>query len=76
MKEETFQWYKILHNFYNDVIKLTIVMFIICILIIIVFEQLRVNPLSYIIGFVICFGINFFKTFFKKNVRSEFYENN
>lgn len=76
MKEKTFQWYKIFHNFYDDVLKLTLVMFIISILIILVFESLRYNPLSYLISFIICFGFNFFKTFFKINVRKEFNENN
>jgi len=75
MKEKTFQMIKILNKFYQEVVKWTFVMYFVCLLIIIVFEVLRYNPLSYIIGFFICFGINFFRTFFKKDIRKEFYEN-
>jgi L-asparagine transporter-like permease len=76
MKEKTFQNIKILKKFYQEVIKWTIICYFVCLLIIVVFEVLRVNPLSYIIGFFICLGINYFRTFFKKDVRKDFYENN
>lgn len=75
MKETTYNWYKVFHDFFNEVVKWTIVMYFVCLLIIIVFEILRVNPLSYIIGFFICLGINFFRVFFKREMRKEFYEN-
>lgn len=76
MKETTFQNIKILKKFYQEVIKWTILTYFVCLLIIVVFEVLRNNPLSYIIGFIICFGINYFRTFLKKDVRKDFYENN
>lgn len=76
MKETTFNWYKIFYLFYREVLKWTFLMYIVCLLIIIVFEVLRSNPISYIIGFFICFGICFFRVFFKKETRREFYENN
>lgn len=64
---------RFLKAFWNDVVKRTILFFIIGVLIVIIFQSLRYNPLSYIILFVICFGINFFLIFFKREIKKEFY---
>lgn len=73
VKESEIRFWNILKNFWNDVFKLTVIFFVIGCLIVFVFNSLRNNPLSYIVLFMICFGFNFFRVFFKREVKKEFY---
>ena len=73
VKEEIVKLKKILYSFYKDVLRRTIIFFMIGVLIILVFRSWRFNLLVYIIWFSICFGINFFVLFLKKEIKKEFY---
>jgi len=75
MKESYYYWRKIFNNFYYDIIKTTLIMFFIGSFIVLLINVWRFNPLAYILCFLICFGINFFRYFRKKEVMDEFKEN-
>ena len=75
MKESYYQWKKIFISLYHDIIKTTLIMFLIGSFIVLLINVWRFNPLAYILCFLICFGINFFRYFRKKEVMDEFKEN-
>ena len=75
MKERTINMIRILRGFYHDVFKRTIIFFVIGCLILLVFKTIRAEPLAYIVLFMVCFGINFFILFLKRDVKKEFYGN-
>lgn len=71
MKEKTIKLYKILHQFYNEILKRTILFFILGSLIIFVVQTWRYNIPIYIFYFIICFSINFFLVFRKREINKE-----
>ena len=75
MKESYYYWRKIFGNFYQDIIKNTLIMFLIGGVIILLINISRFNPIAYILCFLICFGINFFRYFRRKEVMNEFKDN-
>jgi len=74
MKEEHIKIIRTLRGFYRDVLKRTIIFFILGCLIVFVFKTIRGEMLTYIVLFMVCFGINFFILFLKHEVKKEFYE--
>lgn len=75
MKESYYFWRKILTQFFNDVLKYTLILYVIAFLIVFAVNTWRNNLLAYIIAFLICFGINWFRYFRKEVVKNEFKEN-
>ena len=75
MKESYYYWMKIFNNFYNDIIKSTLIMCVIGFFIVLLINVWRFKPIAYILCFLICFGINFFRFFRKKEVKNEFKNN-
>jgi hypothetical protein len=73
VKEAQIRLKTLLRGFWDDILRRTILFFFVGSLIIIVFPVLRYNPLSYIILFVVCFGINFFYCIMKREIKKEFY---
>ena len=78
MKESYYFWKKILINFYDDILKRTLIMLIPAFLIVVAVSSWRYNLLAYILAFLICFSINYFN-FFRKyrsgEIKNEFKEN-
>ena len=72
MKENYFFYRKILLGFHKNIMIRTYIMSFMGFLIVIAVNTWRFNPLAYIIVFLICFGINFFLFFRKKEVINEF----
>ena len=75
MKESYYYWMKIFNSFFHDIIKRTLIMSFIGFLIVFAVSTWRFSPIAYILCFLICFGINFFLFFRKKEVKNEFKEN-
>jgi len=75
MKENTLYWINIFKKLFNDILKKTLIMFILGSIIIFCFQHIRFNPVAYIIVFFICLGLNFFLYFRKPVVKNEFKEN-
>ena len=72
MKETTIQRNKIIKHFYNDVLKLSFLFFILGSLVIILVKTYRYNIAIYIFWYIICFGISFFRSFMKREIKNEF----
>ena len=74
MKETTVQRIKKIKQFYKDIFKNTIILFLISIGIIALVSTWRFNIFIYFLGFLISFSIAFIHCFTQKESRREFIE--
>jgi len=71
MREETVKIYRNLLRFYNDIIKISLILFLLGLIIIILFESMRFNFAIYLFWYLICFSISFFKVFLKREIKDD-----
>lgn len=76
MREFYHYWLKVLHSFYIDIFKRALIFFILPLIVILVSSSWRVNPLSYLLAFIICFGVSFFLYMRKGECIDEFKKDN
>lgn len=72
MKESYYYWRKILLQFYNDILKYTLILYIIAFLIVFAVNSWRFRPIAYILAFLICLGLNWFRYFRNEVIKNEF----
>ena len=72
MKESNVVRRRILKNFFNDILKLTLVFFSIGVFMAVIVSTWRFNPFVYFIAFIISFSVSFVLCFLKKETHFEF----